>query len=184
MPLLAVISLVENLLKVRLDAYKLCALSRRPHVEQVEDAGNWRYPPNDFWDKHLASIVISHYNQIDNYQFIALTNYIITEISVSTWNHRLKLYYLLCIHLLMCLELFDFFPFLAVRLLDGGDWLDAVSGHLHEHGDLHDSRIELQRVFHSCESHSFPRLQPGKLLFLPTDSLLWYVTRFLHFLNL
>jgi len=39
MPLLAIISLFENLLKVRLDAFKLCALSRRPHVEQAEDAG-------------------------------------------------------------------------------------------------------------------------------------------------
>jgi len=41
MPLLAIISLGENLLKVRLDAFKLCSLSRRPHVEQAEDAGYW-----------------------------------------------------------------------------------------------------------------------------------------------
>eukprot|EP01034_Spumella_vulgaris_P022487 gene22487-28615_t len=40
-PILPIICLLENLVKVRLDAYSLCSLTRRPHVEQCEDAGYW-----------------------------------------------------------------------------------------------------------------------------------------------
>lgn len=40
-PVLAVVTLFENLLKIRVDAYKLCRLSRRPFVQQAEDAGFW-----------------------------------------------------------------------------------------------------------------------------------------------
>lgn len=40
-PVLSIASLLENLLKIRVDAYKLCFLCRRPHAEQAEDAGYW-----------------------------------------------------------------------------------------------------------------------------------------------
>jgi hypothetical protein len=40
-PILACASLVENLLKIRVDAYKLCRLCRRPHAVLAEDAGFW-----------------------------------------------------------------------------------------------------------------------------------------------
>ena len=35
------ISLFENLLKTRMDAYKLCSMMRRPHVTIAEDVGGW-----------------------------------------------------------------------------------------------------------------------------------------------
>lgn len=40
-PVLAITSMLENLVKIRVDAYKLCNIYRRPHVEQAEDAGFW-----------------------------------------------------------------------------------------------------------------------------------------------
>jgi hypothetical protein len=40
-PLLGIISLVENLILIRLDAYTLCALTQRPHVLLAEDEGMW-----------------------------------------------------------------------------------------------------------------------------------------------
>jgi hypothetical protein len=40
-PVLSIAYLLENLLKIRVDAYKLCYLCRRPHAEQAEDAGYW-----------------------------------------------------------------------------------------------------------------------------------------------
>lgn len=41
MPFLPIIALGENLLKIRMDAYRLCSLSRRPHVLLAEDIGSW-----------------------------------------------------------------------------------------------------------------------------------------------
>lgn len=40
-PVLSIASLIENLVKIRVDAYKLCYLLRRPHAEQAEDTGFW-----------------------------------------------------------------------------------------------------------------------------------------------
>lgn len=48
MPILAIISLIECLIKIRLDAYTLCYLRKRPHVELAEDAG--------LWAEHLGTI--------------------------------------------------------------------------------------------------------------------------------
>ena len=40
-PLIAVLAMVENMLKLRLSAWKLCSLARRPFPELVEDVGMW-----------------------------------------------------------------------------------------------------------------------------------------------
>lgn len=40
-PALAVASFVENLVKIRMDAFRLCNLCHRPPVERAEDAGLW-----------------------------------------------------------------------------------------------------------------------------------------------
>ena len=40
-PLIATLALVENLIKMRLDATRLCLFLRRPHVELAEDVGMW-----------------------------------------------------------------------------------------------------------------------------------------------
>jgi hypothetical protein len=40
-PLLGLISLVENMVLIRLEAYTLCALTQRPHVLLAEDEGMW-----------------------------------------------------------------------------------------------------------------------------------------------
>ena len=43
MPLLAVYAMVENLILMRVKAYKLCQVYIRPHVRVVEDIGSWLY---------------------------------------------------------------------------------------------------------------------------------------------
>ena len=40
-PLIATLSIIENLVKMRLGAYKLCSYARRPFPELVEDIGMW-----------------------------------------------------------------------------------------------------------------------------------------------
>ena len=40
-PLLNIVSCVENLLRIRLEAFALCKLTRRPHVLLAEDEGMW-----------------------------------------------------------------------------------------------------------------------------------------------
>lgn len=40
-PMLCVVSFIENLIRLRLEGYELCAIYRRPHVEMAEDAGYW-----------------------------------------------------------------------------------------------------------------------------------------------
>lgn len=40
-PLIAFLAFVENLIKIRLNAWKLCSLARRPFPELVEDVGMW-----------------------------------------------------------------------------------------------------------------------------------------------
>ena len=40
-PLIALLALLENLIKIRLSAWKICFLYRRPFVELVEDVGLW-----------------------------------------------------------------------------------------------------------------------------------------------
>jgi hypothetical protein len=41
LPFLAIIALVENLLKMRTDAWILCSFKQRPHVIIAEDVGTW-----------------------------------------------------------------------------------------------------------------------------------------------
>lgn len=40
-PLAPLLALVNNILEMRLDAVKLCTVTRRPHVRQAEDIGSW-----------------------------------------------------------------------------------------------------------------------------------------------
>ena len=40
-PLIALLAIIENLIRIRLAAWKLCMLCRRPFVELVEDVGMW-----------------------------------------------------------------------------------------------------------------------------------------------
>lgn len=40
-PVLAIVSLFENLIKIRVDAFKLCYRCRRPHADRAEDTGYW-----------------------------------------------------------------------------------------------------------------------------------------------
>ena len=42
LPMIVLVTLGENLLKIRMSAWKLCALSRRPHVFLAEDVGRWQ----------------------------------------------------------------------------------------------------------------------------------------------
>lgn len=41
LPILPAMAMGENWVKLRVDAYKLCELCRRPHVQIAEDIGNW-----------------------------------------------------------------------------------------------------------------------------------------------
>ena len=41
LPYIGMIALIENLIKIRMDAYKLCTLYQRPHVNIAEDVGGW-----------------------------------------------------------------------------------------------------------------------------------------------
>jgi len=42
LPMIVLVTLGENLLKIRMSAWKLCSLSRRPHVFLAEDVGRWQ----------------------------------------------------------------------------------------------------------------------------------------------
>jgi len=42
LPMIVLITLGENLIKIRMSAWKLCSLSRRPHVFLAEDVGRWK----------------------------------------------------------------------------------------------------------------------------------------------
>lgn len=42
-PILALVALGENLIKMRADAWKLCAYTRRPHIILAEDVGRWAF---------------------------------------------------------------------------------------------------------------------------------------------
>eukprot|EP01041_Mallomonas_annulata_P010566 gene10566-22045_t len=42
LPLLGILALFENIIVLRLDAWKLCTIYRRPHITIAEDVGFWR----------------------------------------------------------------------------------------------------------------------------------------------
>jgi hypothetical protein len=42
-PMMAVIVMCEGLLKLRVNAFKLCSLRRRPHIQLAEDIGKWEH---------------------------------------------------------------------------------------------------------------------------------------------
>lgn len=42
LPMIVLVTLGENLIKIRMSAWKLCSLSRRPHVYLAEDNGRWQ----------------------------------------------------------------------------------------------------------------------------------------------
>eukprot|EP01038_Epipyxis_sp_PR26KG_P012127 gene12127-16235_t len=62
MPLLAPVSLCENLLRIRLEAFNLCFFTKRPDIELAEDAGYWT-------ENTIIFIVLGIYNTVALYCF-------------------------------------------------------------------------------------------------------------------
>jgi hypothetical protein len=56
-PLAAFFSLLNNLLEIRTDAFKLCMIYQRPFSQRVKDIGHWQVGEKFHWKQHNENFI-------------------------------------------------------------------------------------------------------------------------------